>query len=336
MRLSVSLALLLCCAGARVARADSDGGVPPQPGEQPTVEPAADSGSGGLFEQSNAAAAAAPSASAAPAAAAAGPFTLTGYVRGDMFAGKVSGQDAAELKAGYGELDLTLRTAKETYGDGFAEARVRYGLQADGLQATVVDLREAYVNAYLGPLDLRIGQQIIVWGRADALNPTNNLTPLDFRIHSPIEDDIRIGNAGVRAFLRLAPFRLEGVWMPLYLPTVLPAVQLPQYVSYGAPLFPSLNLKNGTEAVRLHLELPAIEMSVSYLHGFAPLPGLSTTGITLTAADDGTPSPTTPPSILVSRTAYEQQVFGVDFSTSLGEVATLRGEAVNGPRARNG
>jgi hypothetical protein len=342
MRLSVSLALLLCCAGARIARADSDGGAPPEapapapppapPAEPPTVEPSVDSGGGGLFEQSNSAAAAAPSASAAPAATAAGPFTLTGYVRGDMFAGKVSGQHAAELKAGYGELDLTLRTAKETYGDGFAEARIRYGLQADGLQATVVDLREAYVNTYLGPLDLRIGQQIIVWGRADALNPTNNLTPLDFRIHSPIEDDIRIGNAGVRAFLRLAPLRLEGVWMPLYLPTELPLVQLPQYVSYGAPLFPSFNLKDGTEAVRLHLELPAIEMSVSYLHGFAPLPGLSPTpmGITLTANPDGTPSTAIPPvspSILVSRTAYEQQVLGFDFSTSLGEVATLRGEA---------
>ena len=341
MKLFVSLALLICCAGARVARADSDGGVPPSGAtpppaapadEQPTVEPAAEAGGGGLFEQSNAAAAAAPSATAASAATTAGPFTLTGYVRGDMFAGKVSGQDAAEMKAGYGELDLTLRTAKETYGDGFAEARIRYGLQADGLQTTAVDLREAYVNAYLGPLDLRIGQQIIVWGRADALNPTNNLTPLDFRIHSPIEDDIRIGNAGVRAFLRFAPFRLEGVWMPLYLPTELPVVQLPQYVSYGAPLFPSLNLKDGTEAVRLHLELPAIEMSVSYLHGFALLPGLSVSpnGITLTAAADGTPNanvPPVPPSILVSRTAYEQQVLGFDFSTSLGEVATLRGEA---------
>ena len=34
-----------------------------------------------------------------------------------------------------------------------------------------------------------------------------------------------------------------------------------------------------------------------------------------------------PPSVLVSRTAYDQQVFGFDFSTSLGELATLRGEA---------
>ena len=319
-----------------MARAEGDAGVAPAApaspapaSEAPGEPPAPEAGAGGLFEQSNAAAAAAPGASAAPAAPTAGPFTLTGYMRGDMFAGKVSGQDAAEMKAGYGELDLTLRTAKETYGDGFAEARIRYGLQADGLQTTAVDLREAYVNAYLGPLDLRIGQQIIVWGRADALNPTNNLTPLDFRIHSPIEDDIRIGNAGVRAFLRFAPFRLEGVWMPLYLPTELPVVQLPQYVSYGAPLFPSLNLKDGTEAVRLHLELPAIELSVSYLHGFAPLPGLSVSpmGITLTADMYNVPNPTMPPSILVSRTAYEQQVLGFDFSTSLGELATLRGEA---------
>jgi hypothetical protein len=109
----------------------------------------------------------------------------------------------------------------------------------------------------------------------------------------------------------------------------LPVVQLPQYVSYGAPLFPSLNLKDGTEAVRLHLELPAIELSVSYLHGFAPLPGLSVSpmGITLTADMYNVPNPTMPPSILVSRTAYEQQVLGFDFSTSLGELATLRGEA---------
>jgi hypothetical protein len=336
MRTAAWFALLICCAGARMARAEGDAGVAPAApaspapaSEAPGEPPAPEAGAGGLFEQSNAAAAAAPSASAAPAAPTAGPFTLTGYMRGDMFAGKVSGQDAAEMKAGYGELDLTLRTAKETYGDGFAEARIRYGLQADGLQTTAVDLREAYVNAYLGPLDLRIGQQIIVWGRADALNPTNNLTPLDFRIHSPIEDDIRIGNAGVRAFLRFAPFRLEGVWMPLYLPTELPVVQLPQYVSYGAPLFPSLNLKDGTEAVRLHLELPAIELSVSYLHGFAPLPGLSVSpmGITLTADMYNVPNPTMPPSILVSRTAYEQQVLGFDFSTSLGELATLRGEA---------
>ncbi len=121
------------------------------------------------------------------------PFSLHGYVRGDMFAGKVNGVRAGELKSGYGELSLIARTPKETYGDAFAEARVRYGLQGDGTQATVLDVREAYVNAYAGPLSLRLGQQIVVWGRADALNPTSNLTPVDFRIRSPLEDDLRAG-----------------------------------------------------------------------------------------------------------------------------------------------
>src|SRR5262249_24092505 len=136
------------------------------------------------------------------------PFTLNGYARGDLFVGKVNGQRAAEMKADYGELSLQLRTAKSPYGDGFAEARILYGLQGVD-QGTLVNLREAYVNAYLGPVDLRIGQQIIVWGRADALNPTNNITPLDFRVRSPIEDDLRVGNVGARGFLRLAPLRLE-------------------------------------------------------------------------------------------------------------------------------
>ena len=178
-----------------------------------------------------------------------------------MFAGKVLDQSAAEMKANYGELALQLRTAKSQYGDGFADARIRYGLMGDQ-QGTFVDLREAYVNAYVGPFDLRLGKQIVVWGRADGLNPTNNITPVDFRIRSPLEDDIRLGNVGARAFLRLGVVRLEGVWMPTYLPTELPPVSLPQYVAFGPPIFPSADLKNGLGAGRLHLELAAFEMSV--------------------------------------------------------------------------
>ena len=348
MRVVAAVALSVCClVRVGVARAQTDSGPLPDAAGAPVTPPAPATPDGGapvevpatgsepgLFEQSTAAAAAAPAGdiAAQPATPPVGPFTLSGYVRGDMFAGKVNDVNAAELKSGYGELDLTLRTRKETYGDGFAEARLRYGLQGDGTQGTVVEVREAYVNAYLGPLDLRFGQQIVVWGRADALNPTNNLTPVDFRIRSPLEDDIRLGNAGARAFLRFAPFRLEGVWMPIYLPTELPAVALPQYVSYGPPAFPSVDLKNGTEGARLHFEIPAVDLSISYVHGFAPLPGLSITqqngmdAITLTADANSNPSPTMPPSILISRTAYEQQVLGGDFATSLGDFGTLRGE----------
>jgi hypothetical protein len=321
--------LLATLAGVRTARAQggSDGGAPapavgapsvnanPDGGAPPVEAPPSESG-GGLFEGSQAAAAPAPTSDLAAAVAKA-PFTLNGYVRGDVFVGKTQDQRAAEMKANYGELALQLRTAKTVFGDGFADARFRYGLQGNG-QGTFVDIREAYVNAYLGPFDLRLGKQIIVWGRADALNPTNNLTPVDFRIRSPLEDDIRLGNVGARAFLRLGVVRLEGAWMPTYLATELPTVGLPPDVVFGPPLFPSADLKNGLVAGRIHLELPAFETSISYLRGYAPLPGLTLTGLRFSMTD---------PAVFVSRTAYNQQVLGFDFSTALGEVLTLRGEA---------
>src|SRR5579884_918098 len=113
---------------------DNPPGKPPAGAPSPQVpspdavgaEPA--DASPGLFEQGAPPA----TAPAAPAAAppAPEPFRLNGYV----------------------------------YGDGFAEARVRYGLQGDGQQGTVLDLREAYVNLYAGPFSLRLGQQMVVWG----------------------------------------------------------------------------------------------------------------------------------------------------------------------------
>jgi hypothetical protein len=225
------------------------------------------------------------------------------------------------MKAAYGELSLAVKTAQQRYGDssgaGFAEVRVRQGLQGDE-QQTFVDLREAYVNAYVGPVDLRLGHQIIVWGRADVLNPTNNLTPFDLRIRSPIEDDRRIGNVGARLFVTHAPVRVEGVWMPLFAPSGLPAVGLPEFVTFGAPRFPPPELKNGLLAGRIHLELPAFEMSVSYLHGYAPLPGFTLSGLTFDPVS---------PEVRVSRTAYDHQVVGLDFSTALGEIVAIRGEA---------
>jgi hypothetical protein len=320
-----AVAFLVTAAVSDRARAAEPSAPPPAGGAAGTTDDAApetatESG-GGLFEQSQTAAGAATAGAAgAPAEAASidpRRFTVVGYSRGGMFVGKVPGAQLGEMKAAYGELSMAVKTRRETYGDGYAEARLRYGLQA-GQQQNVAELREAYADAYLGPIDLRLGKQIIVWGRADALNPTNNLMPFDIRVRSPIEDDRRLGNVAARASLHLGPVRLEGVWIPLYLPSELPDLPLPQYVSFGDPTNPRNELRNTLSAARLHLELPAFEMSVSYVHGFAPLPGLFMQSLTI---DPNTPS------VIVSRTAYDQQVLGFDFSTALGSVLAVRGEA---------
>lgn len=307
-----------------------DGSVPPkttsesqappnevQPSPPSTTTEPANATRSGLFEQSVAESSSAGNGERTEGAAQTSGFDLNGYVRGDVFVGKVPDTHEGMIKAGYGELALKFRVQKERFGDAYAEARFRDGLQGE-TRTLFVDLREAYVNGYFGPLDLRFGKQIIVWGRADAFNPANNLTPIDLRIRSPIEDDRRVGNLGARAFLNFSPVRLEGVWMPLYSASELPYFKLPEYVAFGDPVYPSPNLKNGLGAGRLHLELPAVEMSVSYLHGYAPLPGLTLESYTLGV---------NPPVILVSRTAYDQDVAGFDFATSLGDFLGLRGEA---------
>ncbi|MFO7177435.1 MAG: DUF1302 family protein [Pseudomonadota bacterium] len=248
-------------------------------------------------------------------------FRLGGYVRGDVYAGKMVGLQRGEIKAAYGELALKATVKKGDVADAYAEARLHYGLETDrrGLR---VDLREAYVTAYLGPIDLRLGKQIIVWGRADAFNPTNNITPTDLRVRSPVEDDRRVGNVGARAFWYLRPFKLEGVWMPLYEPSEIPIAPgfVPSFVVFAPPDYPDGRLDKGLAAARLHVELPAFEASVSYLYGYAPMPGFRRVDY----YPGNTPEELR---VAVARTPYHHHVFGFDFATTLSDVLAIRAEA---------
>ena len=298
------------------------------PDAKSPAEPKPEAGAGGevqtgagLFEQSTSASE--PAAQRVDSTTSPPAFELNGYVRSDFFVGRAP--SAVGLQAGYGELALRLRTRKEKYGDAFAETRLNYGLQQDVTKLNV-DLREAYVNAYLGPLDLRLGHQIIVWGRADAFNPTNNLTPLDLRVRSPLEDDRRLANLGLRTFLNLAPLRIEGVWLPLYRATQVPSVVSPSYVDFKYTNYPAPSLQNGTEAVRVHLERPDFEASVSYLYGYAPLPGLALNGVGEGLLVGDSVIPQAQP-IRIERRAYDQHVVGFDFSTALGDALAVRAEA---------
>src|SRR3989475_11139578 len=64
--------------------------------------------------------------------------------------------------------------------------------------------REGYLDLRLGALDVRLGRQIIAWGRADQINPTDNLTPRDFTLLVPEDADQRSGTTGARATYRVA------------------------------------------------------------------------------------------------------------------------------------
>ncbi|HDJ33060.1 MAG TPA: hypothetical protein ENF21_03045 [Bacteroidetes bacterium] len=87
-----------------------------------------------------------------------------------------------------------------------------------------IDFREAWLDLYgfiFPDLDVRIGRQVITWGRGDRLNPTRNLNPLD------LEDIWDFGRShGVEAvkldYYLNDFFFLEGVYVPFFRPATLP------------------------------------------------------------------------------------------------------------------
>src|SRR5262249_12457070 len=105
---------------------------------------------------------------------------------------------------------------------------------------------------------------------------------------------------------------------PLYRATELPPLPLPNRVVLGANTFPQNRVLAGTEGARVHLELPAIELSLSYVYGFAPLPGLNLASFNNPQTDQA--------QVSVSRTAYTQRVVGFDFATTLADWLGVRGE----------
>lgn len=76
---------------------------------------------------------------------------------------------------------------------------VRSGWQDQGAtDGTSGRVREAYVDVDAEPFSIRAGRQIIAWGRADRINPTDSLSPRDFTLLVPDDEQQRNGIDALR------------------------------------------------------------------------------------------------------------------------------------------
>ena len=236
---------------------------------------------------------------------------LSGYVRGAFFGGRNSGKDP-EVKAAYAEVSLKLDARKSNIGKAFAEVRLQPGIE-HGSSIFLPDVREAWVATSPGPFDITLGKKIIAWGRADGINPTNTVTPMNETALTSEFDDTRQGNLLARASFSWSSFSFEGIWLPLYSPDVLPieGADLPPEVTIAEPTYPGPELDNSGFALRCDLSFPVVDGSVSYFNGYETQPGFDyafgLSGISLTP------------------TAYRVHSAGADFSTAIGSFG-LRGE----------
>jgi len=129
--------------------------------------------------------------------------------------------------------------------------------------------REVYLDYNLNSADIRIGKQLLAWGRADRINPTDSLTSKDYRWLAPEEEDARFGNTGIRYAQHLGNYTASSVWLPYMSSSRIPLT--PQYVSQVAIQQPNIN---DNFAIKLDRTGEAIDSSLSFYSGIDTMPSL--------------------------------------------------------------
>jgi hypothetical protein len=83
-----------------------------------------------------------------------------------------------------------------------------------------IDLRQAYMEVFFDAMDIRIGKQQIIWGKADGVFITDVVSPKDMRnFLLPEFEEIRLGVDALKIDLYLADNTLEFVWIPVFTPS---------------------------------------------------------------------------------------------------------------------
>lgn len=173
---------------------------------------------------------------------------------------------------------------------------------------TQVEAREAYIEKSVSSFDFKIGRQITVWGRADKLNPTDQLTVRDFTLLMTDDEDQRKGVLAAQVVYNWDLVRITGIWQPEWrFPTYPLAPQAGINLQNVEPQKPGSNF-----GLKIDSTGGAIDGSLSYYNGRSKTPDLS-----LISAGQ---------TIQVGLNYNHIQVWGFDFAKNFGSYG-VRGEA---------
>ncbi len=151
-----------------------------------------------------------------------------------------------------------------------------------------LELREAYMDYQAEKWDIRVGRQIIVWGKADGLAITDIISPWDYTEFLARDfDDIRLPVDAVRWRLILDKANFELLWLPVFRPAILPLsgtpwalkFEMPTNVTvvFDDPIKPDLLLRNSELGGKLSFYLPGIDFAVSSFYTWDDFPSLHRT-----------------------------------------------------------
>ena len=141
----------------------------------------------------------------------------------------------------------------------------------------ILDVEEYYLEVVSRWFDVRVGKQIYNWGKADGINPSDHLSPVDL---TDLVDDRDIGIFSTKINLFLGQnFILETVWSPFFTPLRLaPRGTRFSFIPAGSsvPLnlreLPATSLENSQLALRLLGFLGPLDMSLIWYDGIDDVP----------------------------------------------------------------
>lgn len=181
------------------------------------------------------------------------------------------------------------------------------------------ELREAYVEIERGPVDVTIGKQIIVWGRADEINPTDVLSPKNYLLLLPEGmSAYRFGTTALKIdYFAGRDVRITGVWLPMTSQSLIPLATPPDGVRVDTEP-PAIRLENGIAGVKIDRSGSTVDASISYAYGYNLLPEVRLTSF------QQDPETSAVRASVALRNA-RQHMIGLDGATAWGRFG-LRGE----------
>jgi hypothetical protein len=251
-----------------------------------------------------------------------------GLSGGYEFYAAVSAEERPRLLAARNRADLLL-----TFGYDGGRIAVRPRLAHDARTETLrADLREAFADLYLGNVDLRIGHQIIVWGRTDGAFVTDLLAPLDLSefLAQPF-DDLRLAVTAASGVLYVGDFDVAAVLIPRRPTSRIPEPGSPWFPApenvLGVPVVvaPPPSPERLADAAEIALRLtyrglPRTDVAVLWMSGFNRIPAFRK-GVEVR------PPPAAAARIVLTPAYARRQVLGLSAETLALEPLVVRAEA---------
>ncbi len=155
-------------------------------------------------------------------------------------------------------LQNTLNLNFERIGDKVA-FKANPMLYLYGIDSMDFRMREIYLDMYFNNMDIRIGKQQIVWGKADGVFITDIVSPLNLtEFLLPDFDEIRVGVYAAKFDFYFGNSTIEAIWKPVYAGNEFPTQGS---IWYKPPQFPAPpTFDHSKEKIN-----PSLENSEGYL-----------------------------------------------------------------------